>query len=133
MTTPTLAGTWHNQHGSVLHVVDDGGRLMGTFRPGVGPTKGETFPIVGFATSWCFAFVVAFGADGAITSWVGHVLKDEKGFELDTLWTMAVDVRDAHAPAESWKGTWSGADRFRAGEPALAVRPTALPSAPVAR
>jgi hypothetical protein len=130
---PTLTGTWHNEHGSVLHVVEDGARLHGTFRPAVGLAKGQTFQVVGVVTSHCFAFVVGFGVDASVTSWVGHIRHDVNGYELDTLWTMAVDVCEAVAPGESWKGTWCGADRFRPGEPALARRSSSRPSSPLAR
>lgn len=129
----SLTGTWHNEHGSVLHLIEDGTSLQGTFRPAVGLVKGQTFPVVGVATSTCFAFVVAFGIDASITSWVGHVRHDARGYELDTLWTMAVDIADVVAPGEKWQGTWSGADRFRPGVPALVRPDSRRPSAPLTR
>jgi hypothetical protein len=126
-----ITGVWHNQHHSVLHVIEENGKLRGTFRPGVGLGKGREYPVVGVAAGDGFAFSVAFAPDRSVTAWVGHVRRGELELELETLWHMAVRLRDPQAPNDGWKGIWSGADVFKRGEPGLMRREERLPSAPL--
>jgi hypothetical protein len=130
-----LSGPWFNQHHSVLHLVQEGRRLSGTFRPGVGPLKEQSFPLLGFVLGDQVGFVVAFGPGAAVTAWVGHLVTEG----IETLWQMSVRV-DAAGRDDDWRGTWSGADLFRRGEPALvrvgdagepAIDELRLPSVPV--
>lgn len=133
MTTATLQGDWHNQHGSVLHLeVGPGGKLSGTFRTAVGvASHDEKFPLVGFVTENRIAFCVHFGKEGSLTSWVGHWRGEGGGGEIDALWHMAVRVTDPDAARDPWRATWTGADTFRRGVPPVASKSSLLPSSPV--
>jgi hypothetical protein len=128
--TIDISGYWHNEHSSVLRLVREDRSLSGTFRPGVGPLQGKTFPLQGVINGDQLAFLVGFGEEGSVTTWIGHICRDGGRISLDTLWDMAVRV-DAPKEADGWRGIWSGADRFEPGEPALALpRPRRRPSVP---
>jgi len=125
-----ITGPWHNQHHSILHLVQTGDTLSGRFVPGVGIHKGEAFPLTGRVSGDQIAFFVPFGAEGSISAWTGHVRRDASGDQLDTLWNMTVRV-GAKEPDGAWRGIWSGADTFARGEPALVRVGSQLPSVPI--
>lgn len=109
-----LSGIWYNQHGSVLELdVNDTGRLVGAFEPGVGLSeKGERFPLTGFACGDLVAFTVSFRDRHSLTCWVGHLMGSGGDLRIETMWQMVVEFPAVHKPDEKWKGTWTGADLF---------------------
>jgi hypothetical protein len=128
--TTSLTGTWHTQHLSVIHIVEESGRLTGTFRPGVGPLRGETFTLQGVRSGEQLAFMVAFDKTNSVTTWVGHIRGDVAVDHLDMLWQMAV----RHEPGsgdDSWRGIWTGSDTVNRGEPGLVLVDRRRPSVPV--
>jgi len=125
-----ITGVWHNQHHSILHLVQSDGALSGRFEPGVGIHKGESFPVMGRISGDQIAFFVPFGADGSISAWTGHIRRDAGGDQLDTLWNMTVRV-GSKASDGVWRGIWSGADTFARGEPGLVRVGSQLPSVPI--
>lgn len=116
-----ISGTWHNEHGSELHLeADPSGHVVGRFRTGVGFGKDESFDVVGRVANELVAFTVSFGPYGAITSWVGHLLAAEQ--RIEALWQMTLTLPHPGRADELWKGVWSGADVFERG-PAEPARP----------
>jgi hypothetical protein len=110
-----LAGIWHNQHNSQMHLeIDESGKIAGSFINGISATGGrsETFPVTGFAREDVFAFCVDFSKYGCMTTWVGQVLDpDTKRFQA--MWQMIADV---HRHEElAWKSIWIGQDVFEVG------------------
>ncbi|MFO0547931.1 MAG: avidin/streptavidin family protein [Polyangiaceae bacterium] len=126
----TITGTWHNQHQSLVHLVEEDGRLSGRFQPAIGLCRGESFPLTGSIVGDQLAFTVSFGREGSITAWVGHVVRRGDAQEIETLWHMAIHV-DGKLGDAAWRGTLSGADTFRRGELALTTVDTKMPSVPV--
>jgi len=127
-----LAGTWHNQHGSVMDLrVGGDGKITGRFKTGVGLSGcGEDFALTGFVEGDMIAFTVDFGARRSLTAWVGHACLEGGSARIETLWQMVVaGPRSGGLP--SWRGTWSGADTF-SRERSGAVAPSGLrPSHPI--
>jgi hypothetical protein len=128
--TTSLTGTWHTQHLSVLHLIEEAGRLTGTFTPGVGPLRGSTFALQGVRLGDQVAFMVAFEKTSSVTTWVGHIRGDGAIDQLDMLWEMAVR-HEPGARDESWRGIWTGSDTINRGEPGLVVVDRRRPSVPV--
>jgi len=113
----TWTGTWHNQHGSEIHIdVGSDGRVVGTMSTGDGVARAQTFPLVGFARGDLIAFSVDFGRFGSVTSWVGHFVHEEPAnVRIETLWHMATLVPHPQRSDERWKSVWTGADEFKPG------------------
>jgi hypothetical protein len=122
-----LSGTWHSEHGSELHLeVDPDGRITGRFQTGVGFGKDQSFEVIGRAQDELVAITVSFGAHGAITSWVGHLIDAEA--RIEALWHMTVALPHPGRPDELWKGVWSGSDVFRRGRAETAPRKSGRPA-----
>ena len=113
----TWKGTWHNQHGSEVHIdVDAEGRLHGTMAVGDGSARTQSFPLSGFVRGDLIAFAVDFGRHGSVTAWTGHIVdSDGSGARIETLWHMATLVPHPQRSDERWKSVWAGADEFRRG------------------
>lgn len=125
-----MNGRWYNQHGSELDViVEEDGRIRGTFRSGVGfPRAEEAFEVVGFAAGELVSFVVSFSRYDSITSWTGHFGERDGTETIYALWHMTVGLPPGHEQ-QLWQGIWSGADTFvrdrpQAGEIAVRARPS---------
>ncbi len=130
--TVDLAGTWHNDHGSELDLVVDGNQLTGRFRSGTGLAQGRTeVAVAGFLAGNLVAFTANFGAQGSLTSWVGHVLMENGVPRIHATWTMCVEL-PANTANELWRGIWTGADVFDRGTATEERRPPLTqPSHPI--
>lgn len=110
-----LAGVWHNQHNSQMHLeIDESGKIAGYFISGV-HTAGdpsESYPLTGFARGDVFAFCVDFANHGTMTTWVGQITDPEKR-HFQAMWQMVADVNQDKQ--NSWKSVWTGQDTFDIG------------------
>jgi hypothetical protein len=128
-----FAGTWHNQHGSVMDLeISDDGRVTGRFMSGVGLAElGEPFALAGFVAGDLISFTVDFGPRGSLTAWVGHGWLEHGVERIETLWQMAVELPLPGEQATLWRGTWAGADTFARAEPEARAARGLRPSHPV--
>lgn len=109
-----LTGVWHDGQGSeIVLEIGAGGALSGRFRPGGEPER--EYALTGFTWGNQVAFVVAFERHGTLASWVGHLVEDAGGDELQTLWHMVLQPPHPAKKDERWRGTWAGSDVFRPG------------------
>lgn len=111
-----LVGLWRNSLGSTMELaVDDHNRIRGSYHTGVGiadPTA--AFDVTGFAEGDAFAFTVDFGRRGSVAAWTGHhIVDDEQGERLVTLWHIARPVASPHSVADIWRAVLAGGDEFR--------------------
>lgn len=110
-----LAGVWHNQHNSQMHLeIDEAGKIAGSFISGVNAAgdSSDTYPLIGFARGDVFAFCVDFFNHGTMTTWVGQIIDPEKR-TFQTMWQMVADVNQDKK--SSWKSIWTGQDIFEIG------------------
>ena len=117
LTSPTkiLAGVWHNQHNSEMHLeIDETGKIVGSFVNGIskGGGRSETFPLTGFARTDVFSFCVDFSRYGCMTAWVGQIV-DPANKRFVASWQMIVDANQNKELI--WKSTWIGQDTFESG------------------
>lgn len=129
---PDLAGTWHNQHGSIMELtVDKEGLVRGRFTSAVGPSSGEgEFRITGFVAGELITLSAEFAAHDSVTGWVGHRVVEDGEERIETLWHMAVVVPGQRPDDSRWKGIWSGADVFHRGPASARTSGSRLPSHP---
>ncbi|MBY0552496.1 MAG: avidin/streptavidin family protein [Candidatus Obscuribacterales bacterium] len=110
-----FAGAWHNQNNSELVLmVGADGTVNGSFRLDRNHAPERAFPLVGYACDSAIAFCVNFAEKASVTSWVGHLVRHEDSFSLETLWHMAVHVSE-HSKETPWSSVVSGADVFERG------------------
>lgn len=110
-----FAGAWHNQNNSELVLmVGADGSVDGTFRLDRNHSLERAFPLVGYACDGAIAFCVNFSSKGSVTSWVGHLVRHDDSYSLETLWHMAVHVNE-NSKELPWNSVVSGADVFQRG------------------
>jgi hypothetical protein len=109
-----FAGRWKNQRGSWVElVVDDQGRLRGTFHTAVGvPLPEEGFPLCGFALGDLVAFSVSFGLHESVTAWAGQHTIVAGRERIETLWHLARNIADEDEPRALWSAVLAGSDVF---------------------
>jgi Avidin family len=111
------AGSWRNQYGSILKIIDEGnGRIGGSFSSAVGTkTKGEEIAIIGLYQDNLISFMLSGGSH--VVSWTGLVHDGR----METLWHLVVRERltpeTHHAPAKQkpigvWEAFTTGSDIF---------------------
>ncbi|HIA51527.1 MAG TPA: hypothetical protein EYN91_05490 [Candidatus Melainabacteria bacterium] len=109
----TLAGVWHNQHNSQIHLeIDESGKIAGYFLNGINSPGGrsESYPLTGFARGDVFSFCVDFSKHGCMTTWVGQIVEERR---FQAMWQM---ISDVHQNKDlCWKSTWIGQDTFEFG------------------
>lgn len=133
-TTVNVAGTWHNQHGSEMHlVVEENGETFGTFKTGVGAHKqNEEFNLAGFISQNLIGFTVNFGKYCSMTSWTGQHTVEDGVEKIYTMWHLARAMPETENPQGLWTGVLSGADVFYRGPAETPVKGTAIiPSHPI--
>lgn len=110
-----VEGMWHDELGSEVTLeAGKDGALTGRFRPG-GAAAEHDYPLCGYVRGELVAFVVRFDRHGTLASWVGHVVDDEEGIAITTLWHMALTPPHPERKEERWRGTWAGTNTFRRG------------------
>ena len=111
--TSQFVGKWRNRLGSDLELTIDGSEVSGTFRSGVGvwnPPAG--FHVRGFVEGDAISFCVDFGARGSVAAWSGHLVEDDAGGRLVTLWHLAQSVAHPHSDTDIWNSMMAGSDEF---------------------
>ncbi|HVX22181.1 MAG TPA: avidin/streptavidin family protein [Acidimicrobiales bacterium] len=106
-----MAGTWHSDLGSELHLELDGDRLAGTYHSAIGCECRE-HPVTGFC-NWSssgdaatLAFVVPWPVTRSVTTWAGRY--DSRTDTISALWLLATEA----PAAEAWRSTTVGHDAF---------------------
>lgn len=107
--TVNFAGTWTNDLGSQMVLVQTGDALSGSYESAVssGGTP-ATGTLTGYVDGDLIAFIVHWDQFQAITSWVGQLAPNAPTETIKTLWQMANQV-DA---GEEWASINAGADVF---------------------
>lgn len=107
-----IEGTWYNELGSrLVLVVDEDGRLSGTFSSGVGNGDEEP-PVTGFVDrrphdgTTVLGFVVGWPATHSVTVWSGQCDLDRQ--VIETTWLLSGEV----GTTEEWHSTLVGHNRF---------------------
>ena len=119
----TLAGIWHNQHNSQMHLeIDDTGKIAGYFLSGVNTVEepSQTYPLTGFARGNVLAFCVDFGSHGCMTTWIGQLV-DPQTKHFQAMWQMVAAVNEDKE--KEWKSFWTGQDVFDSGPRTCDVTP----------
>jgi hypothetical protein len=106
-TTIDFSGTWVNELGSEVELVQTNDVLSGTYKSAVSSghttTSGD---LQGYVDGGLISFVVHWRKFQAITAWVGQLEKN--GATMKTLWQMTEQV-DA---GDEWASINAGADYF---------------------
>jgi len=105
--TIDFSGTWVNELGSEVELVQTGGMLSGTYESAVSSGNTTTTgDLQGYVDGDLISFVVHWRNFQAITAWVGQL--DKNGATMNTLWQMTkqVDIGD------EWASINAGADYF---------------------
>ena len=107
--TVNFAGTWKNELGSTMTLVQTGDTLSGEYESAVssgGTTTGGD--LQGYVDGDLIAFIVHWRDFEAITAWAGQLKPDTSPDTIDTLWQMTKQV----AVGEEWSSINAGADEF---------------------
>jgi hypothetical protein len=104
-----FAGTWINELGSEVVLVQTNGMLSGTYESAVssGGTK-TAGDLQGYVDGDLISFVVHWRDFQAITAWVGQLDPEAAEETINTLWQMTKQV----AVGEEWSSINAGADYF---------------------
>lgn len=104
-----FAGTWINELGSEVVLVQTGYALSGTYESAVstGGTK-TTGDLVGYVDGDLISFSVHWRDFQAITAWVGQLDPKAPKDTINTLWQMTKQV----AAGDEWASINAGADTF---------------------
>ncbi|KQP34672.1 avidin [Methylobacterium sp. Leaf102] len=108
-TSVDFAGTWVNEGGSEVVLVQTNDALSGTYESAVssGGIKAAG-TLVGYVDGDLIAFTVHWEAFQAITSWVGQLLPNAPRETIKTLWQMTKQVDSG----EEWASINAGSDTF---------------------
>jgi len=107
-----FTGTWKNELGSEMTLVQNGSVLTGKYESAVSGGGGK---ILGDLSGWGSGRLISFSVNwpsDAITAWVGHLVTENGSDAMETLWQMATRMPDPTDPNELWESVLSGADRF---------------------
>ncbi len=104
-----FAGTWINELGSEMVLVQTGDIISGQYESSVSSAGTKTTgTLQGYVDGDLISFVVHWDEFQAITSWVGQLDPNAKEETIRTLWQMTKQV----AAGEEWASINSGADTF---------------------
>jgi heme-degrading monooxygenase HmoA len=107
--TVNFTGTWKNELGSTMTLVQTGGTLAGEYESAVSSDGSTTIgDLQGYADGDLIAFVVHWRDFEAITAWAGQLEPGSSPETIETLWQMAKQV----AVGEEWSSINAGADKF---------------------
>jgi len=108
-TSIDFAGTWKNELGSQMVLVQANGVLSGEYESAVSSggttTKGD---LQGYADGDLISFVVHWRDFQAITAWVGQLEPSVAPERLKTLWQLVKQVK----AGEEWSSINAGSDVF---------------------
>lgn len=111
--TSRFAGCWRNRLGSELDLAVENHEVTGRFRSGVGVWNPPAdFHVHGFVEGDAIAFCVDFGRRGSVASWSGHLLTDDDGDRLVTLWHLAQSVAHPESESDIWNSMMAGSNEF---------------------
>jgi len=108
-TSVDFAGTWVNELGSKVVLIQTNDSLSGTYESTVSSGGTKTVgDLVGYVDGDLIAFIVHWRDFQSITSWVGQLVPDAPKETIKTLWQMTkqVDV------GEEWASINAGSDIF---------------------
>lgn len=114
----SIEGTWYNELGSVMKIVQDGASLVGTYCTPVGDASGQytlmgqvnTQPASGGqAAGWVVVWTNNSGTSHSVTTWSGQYFNLNGEEEIIALWLLTSEV-----PIENeWAATQVGQDTFK--------------------
>jgi hypothetical protein len=108
-TTVNFAGTWKNELGSTMTLIQTGDTLSGQYESAVSSGGTTTIgDLQGYADGDLIAFVVHWRDFEAITAWAGQLAPGSSPDTIETLWQMTKQV----AVGEEWSSINAGADEF---------------------
>jgi|ERR1051326_5212042 hypothetical protein len=107
-----FAGHWENELQSTMELRISGNAVTGTYTSNVsgggGPIAGA---IIGVVSGHIISFIVDWPTP-SITSWIGHLVKEDGVDVIETLWHLATPTENPDDPNELWASIYAGADRF---------------------
>lgn len=104
-----FAGTWKNELGSTMTLIQTGDALSGEYESAVSSGGNTTIgDLQGYADGDLIAFVVHWRDFEAITSWVGQLEPNVSPDRIKTLWQMTKQV----AAGDEWSSINAGSDEF---------------------
>jgi hypothetical protein len=115
-TGPTInfSGTWMNELGSTMELIQAGASLTGFYRSAV---SGAGDAVVGELAGWADGDLVAFSVNwertASLTAWTGQLVGVGAAQRLKTMWLLVQNVDDPAEPSGLWNSTLVGADSFR--------------------
>ena len=107
-----FTGTWKNELGSEMTIVQAGQALTGKY---ISPVSGGGGPVIGLLVGWADGQVISFTVNWpqpSITAWVGHLVTEDGTEAIETLWHLATTMANPDDPTELWESVLAGADRF---------------------
>lgn len=107
--TTNFAGTWNNELGSTMTLVQTGDTLSGEYESAVSSGGSTTIgDLQGYADGDLIAFIVHWRDFEAITAWAGQLEPNVSPDTIKTLWQMTKQV----AAGEEWSSINAGSDEF---------------------
>lgn len=108
-TFTNFAGTWKNELGSQMTLIQSGDSLTGEYESAVSSGGGTTIgDLSGFVDGDLIAFLVHWRDFEAITSWVGQLEPGATTETIKTLWQMTKQVPSG----DEWASINAGSDTF---------------------
>ncbi len=110
--TVQFTGTWKNELGSEMTLVQTGQSLTGKYESVV---SGKGHKITGELSGWANQRLISVSVNWptpAITAWVGHLVREDGKDAIETLWQMTTGMQNPEDPSELWESVFAGADRF---------------------
>ena len=108
-TTYDFSGTWENELGSGMVLVQTNDVLSGTYESAVSGGGGSTTgDLQGYVDGDLISFVVHWRSFQAITAWVGQLVPNASPAQILMLWQMTQQV----AVGDEWQSINAGTDTF---------------------
>ena len=108
-TMVDFSGTWENELGSGMVLVQTNDLLSGTYESAVSGGGGSTTgDLQGYVDGDLISVIVHWNSFQAITAWVGQLVPNANPDQILTLWQMTKQV----SPGNEWQSINAGTDTF---------------------
>ncbi len=115
-----VSGTWMNQNGSLVELIEEDGRVSGWYESRKGrAVSGKRYAVSGQRNGEVIAFQVNWQDDAinvhSITSFSGRLVRDANGEAIHTVWVLARQFEDEaqSKPTAAWNAFLTNSDLFR--------------------
>lgn len=109
-----FSGTWLNELGSTMELIQAGSSLTGFYRSAVSGTGDAVVgELAGWADGDLVSFTVNWERTASLTAWTGQLVGAGAGQRLKTMWLLVQNVEDPAEASGLWNATLVGADTFR--------------------